>query len=74
MRSAPSIELTRTQQRVLHEHVAGRSHREIALDLGIRLRTVEWHFTNLHGKLGTRSPVELALRGASHEYCCGGKL
>jgi DNA-binding CsgD family transcriptional regulator len=71
MPSAHSIALTRTEERVLHEHVGGRSQREIALALGLSVRTVQWHFGNLHAKTETRSPVELALFGAGHEYCCG---
>jgi DNA-binding CsgD family transcriptional regulator len=71
MPSASGTGFTRTEQRILHQHVEGRSQREIALALGIGLRTVQWHFGNLHAKTATRSPVELALYGAGHEYCCG---
>ena len=38
----------------------GRSNRQIAEDLFVTVKTVEWHLNQSFGKLGIRSRTELA--------------
>lgn len=42
--------------------VQGKSNKEIALALGISVRTVEFHLSNLYEKLGVASRLEAALK------------
>ena len=52
-------DLTDREMQVLNLVVAGRVNREIADTLGISVKTVDRHRTNLMQKLGVRSAVEL---------------
>jgi DNA-binding CsgD family transcriptional regulator len=52
--------LTRTEQRIARLVAAGRSNPEIASELGVARKTVEWHVSRLLRKLGVRSREELA--------------
>lgn len=52
-------ELTDREMQVLNLVVAGRMNKEIAETLGISVKTVDRHRTNLMQKLGLRSAVEL---------------
>jgi two-component system, NarL family, nitrate/nitrite response regulator NarL len=49
---------------VLNHLTSGRTNAEIARLMGISIKTVKFHFTNLFNKTGTKSRVELALRAA----------
>jgi non-specific serine/threonine protein kinase len=49
---ATSVALTRRERDVLRLVADGRTDREIAADLFISERTVEWHLTNVFQKLG----------------------
>jgi len=51
--------LTEREREVLREVVRGRLNKQIAHDLGIHLRTVKLHRTNLTRKLGVQSVAEL---------------
>ncbi len=53
-------QLTRRERQVLERVVAGRSSKEIARDLGISIKTVELHRSNLLRKAGVHGSVELA--------------
>jgi two-component system response regulator FixJ len=50
--------LTRREREVLGALAAGRSHKEIAYDLGISVRTVEVHRSRMLRRLGTRRLAE----------------
>ena len=52
-------DLTDREKQILNLVVAGRTNREIGETLGISVKTVDRHRTNLMGKLGVRSAVEL---------------
>lgn len=54
-----SAALTDREVQILNLVVAGRMNREIADTLGISVKTVDRHRTNLMQKLGVRSAVEL---------------
>jgi DNA-binding NarL/FixJ family response regulator len=51
--------LTDRERQVLEKIVAGRSNKEIALELGISPKTVSVHRTNLMSKLNVQNTVEL---------------
>jgi DNA-binding CsgD family transcriptional regulator len=52
--------LTPTEERVAELAAAGRGSAEIADELGLSPRTVEWHLSRVYRKLGVRSRAELA--------------
>lgn len=51
--------LTPREQEVLTQIALGRTNPQIATELGLSVKTVEWHRCNLMGKLGVHSAVEL---------------
>ena len=57
--------LTKAERRIAEGVVGGRRNGEIAADLGLSARTVEWHLSNVYRKFGVRSRTELALRIAA---------
>lgn len=50
--------LTRTERQVLVRLAKGWSSAEVAEDLAVSKRTVDFHCTNIHAKLGVRNRVE----------------
>lgn len=54
----------------------GKSNKQIALSIGISVRTVEYHLSNIYAKLGVTSRTEAALKLAeiSLRESTGGKL
>jgi DNA-binding CsgD family transcriptional regulator len=52
--------LTDRERQVAAGAAAGRSNEQIAEELGIGARTVEWNLTRVYRKLGVRSRRELA--------------
>jgi DNA-binding NarL/FixJ family response regulator len=52
--------LTASEQRVTRMAAAGRSNRDIAAELVVSVRTVEFHLTRAYGKLGVSSREQLA--------------
>jgi DNA-binding CsgD family transcriptional regulator len=52
--------LTRSEQRVAVLAAQGRRNDEIAGELGLRPKTVEWNLTRIYRKLAVRSRTELA--------------
>lgn len=58
----PDLGLT-SQERIVARLVAsGKSNREVASELYISAKTVQFHLTRIYGKLGIRSRAELAAR------------
>ena len=57
-------ELTVREQEIAQLVARGRRNSEIASELRIGPRTVEWNLTRIYRKLGVRSKVELAARVA----------
>lgn len=55
--------LTAREAEVLRRIVAGRSNKEIGVDLGISERTAEVHVSNVMRKLGVTNRVEAATTG-----------
>lgn len=58
--------LTPREIGVLKLIVEGYTNRQIGVELGISVRTVEGHRANLYGKLGLRSRVELVRYAKQH--------
>jgi DNA-binding NarL/FixJ family response regulator len=55
----PHATLTKRETEVLEEIVKGKMNKEIAYNLGLSIKTVEWHRSNLSSKLGTHGTAEL---------------
>lgn len=66
---APDEDFTPTESRVAHLVADGLSNKEIAAELGVSVRTVEGHISNILSKKGWSNRVEIARhvfgRGAS---------
>lgn len=54
--------LTRRETQVIRHLLRGRSNKQIALELGISGRTVEFHLKNIYTKLHVSSRIELILK------------
>ena len=54
--------LTETERRVVELVAAGRSNNEVARELVVSTKTVEWNLTKVYRKLGVHSRAELAAR------------
>jgi LuxR family maltose regulon positive regulatory protein len=55
-------ELTERELEVLAHVAAGARNREIARNLNVSIKTVEFHLRNILGKLGARSRTEAVVR------------
>ena len=53
-------ELSAAEPRVAQLVVAGKSNREIAAELGVSVKSVEWHVSHILRKLSITSRTELA--------------
>ena len=60
-------ELTAREAEIISEIKAGKSNREIALELSISEETVKRHLSNIFEKLGVSSRLELALLASQHD-------
>ncbi|HLO32658.1 MAG TPA: helix-turn-helix transcriptional regulator, partial [Anaerolineales bacterium] len=56
------IRFSEREKQVIELLVQGQSNKQMALALGVSLRTVEFHLSNIYGKLGVTSRTEAALR------------
>jgi DNA-binding NarL/FixJ family response regulator len=55
-------QLTDREMQVLELVAAGRRNREIAATLKVSVKTVEFHLSNILGKLGAQSRTEAVVR------------
>jgi len=62
------VHLTDKEIEVLRRVCHGLRNKEIALDLGISIRTVEGHLETIFGRLGLRSRTEAAMYAATHGW------
>jgi DNA-binding CsgD family transcriptional regulator len=58
----PDVQLSKREQEVLGLLLEGKSNKQIALALGITIRTVEFHLKNVYAKFQVSSRVELILK------------
>jgi len=56
---APAYALTPREKEILALVVGGKTSAQIALELSLSLKTVEWHRSNLMNKLGVHSVADL---------------
>lgn len=61
----PAEPLTRRERRVLQLATQGLANRAIAAELGLSIRTVQRHFSNIYGKLGVSSRMQVILHALS---------
>ena len=66
-RPAPEGGLTAAERRVAELAAGGLANKEIAQEMVVSVKTVEFHLSNTYGKLGIRSRGELAQSLGSHE-------
>jgi DNA-binding NarL/FixJ family response regulator len=59
--------LTPREMEILTHIVAGMTNTQIAADLSISVKTVEWHRANLMSKLGVHSVADLVRYALEHE-------
>jgi two-component system nitrate/nitrite response regulator NarL len=59
--------LTRRELDIITKIVSGRSNRQVGEDFSISERTVKHHLTNIFGKIGVSSRLQLALFAVSHQ-------
>lgn len=58
--------LTRREQEILRQVAHGETSRQIAIELDISVKTVEWHRANLMSKLNVHSVAELVRYAIRH--------
>jgi two-component system nitrate/nitrite response regulator NarL len=58
--------LTRRELDIITKIVSGRSNREVGEEFSISERTVKHHLTNIFGKVGVTSRLQLALFAVNH--------
>src|SRR6266545_2575288 len=56
------IQYSEREKQVIELLMEGRSNKQIALALGVSLRTVEFHLSHIYAKLGVTSRTEAALK------------
>jgi DNA-binding CsgD family transcriptional regulator len=59
---SPDVQLSKREKEVLHLVLQGKSNKQIALSLGITVRTVEFHLKNVYAKFQVGSRIELILK------------
>lgn len=59
--------LTGGEERIAFLAARGRRNDEIAAELDVSPKTVEWNLTRIYRKFGVRSRTELAIRLAGEE-------
>lgn len=63
----PYGELTKREREVFHLIVAGKTTKEIAIELGITAKTADNHRTRVMGKIGARNSAELVRYAAKNQ-------
>ena len=58
----PDVDLSKREKEVLRLVLQGKSNKQIALSLGISIRTVEFHLKNIYAKFQVSSRIELILK------------
>lgn len=58
----PQTQFSERERQVVELLVQSRSNKQIALALGVSVRTVEFHLSNIYAKLGVNSRTEAALK------------
>lgn len=56
------IQFSERERQAIQNLIQGRSNKQIALALGVSVRTVEFHLSNIYAKLGVTSRTEAALK------------
>lgn len=65
---ACEADLTDQQLRILQMLWAGKSRKETAYELGLSIKTVEFHLGNMHRKLGSFDTMSLIKAGLKRGY------
>ena len=54
-------ELTERQKDVLHQLLTGKGQGLMAEELGMSLRTFEWHCREIYARLGVKNQIQAAM-------------
>ena len=73
LRAAARHRISPREREVVDLVVVGRSTADIAIVLGISVKTVEAHRTGINRKLGTHSPADLVRVAAGHAAAGGAR-
>jgi DNA-binding CsgD family transcriptional regulator len=57
--------LTQIEERIARLVTRGWTNDEVAREVGLRPKTVEWHLSRVYRKVGVRGRTELAARAAA---------
>ncbi len=60
-------DLTQREREVLAHILRGETNRQIAHQLGLSIKTIEWHRSNLMEKIGARSVADLVRYALQHD-------
>ena len=63
---SPNDSLTPREREILRYIVDGKTNQQIAIILSLSAKTVDWHRTNLMGKLGIHSVADLVRHALQH--------
>jgi LuxR family maltose regulon positive regulatory protein len=67
--AAPTIgALTPSQSAIARLVALGRTNREVAIELDLSSKTVEWNLTRIYRLIGVRSRTELAARYSDSDH------
>lgn len=69
----PGDSLTPREREVLAKIVDGKTNGQIAMELYLSVKTVEWHRSNLMNKLGVHGVAELVSYAITHQLVPGGE-
>ena len=69
----PGDSLTPREREVLAQIVDGKTNAQIAKELYLSVKTVEWHRSNLMNKLGVHGVAELVSYALTHQLLSGGE-
>lgn len=67
MKAAHAKELTQREREILTHILRGETNRQIAHQLGLSVKTVEWHRAHLMEKIGARSVADLVRYALQHD-------
>ncbi|MBM3140149.1 MAG: hypothetical protein FJZ92_08025 [Chloroflexi bacterium] len=66
----PVLEFTRRQREVMAGLMAGRAPRQVAIALGLEVRTVYWHVENVYERVRVHSLGAYLAWAHAHHECC----
>jgi DNA-binding NarL/FixJ family response regulator len=63
----PVIDFSPRELQIIHLLMAGETNKEIAIELCIGVKTVEFHLGNIYSKMGVRTRTEAVVWALHHQ-------